>query len=193
MVKLGFIVEGDSEKIILEKSGLFQYLNSLSVSYLKDVTNSRGSGNLLPYNIEKYSEKLQSKGVTNIFILTDLDNDVCITITKNRISPLKNQTVIVSIKEIESWFLSDTKAIRKFLNSSDYSCQNPESIKEPYKEICSLKQRKNRFRIPSKRFLADKMVENGFSILKAAEHPNCNSAKYFIKKIQELSPLQTFT
>lgn len=191
MVKLGFIVEGDTEKIIFEKSDLFQYLDSLSIPFVRNIINSKGNGNLLPRNIEKHSEKLTANGVTNIFILTDMDEDQCITETKKRIFPSKNQTVIVSTKKIEAWFLSDTKTMRKFLNNYKYTCSNPESIKEPYKEICSLKQRVSNFRIPSKRFLADKMTENGFSILKAAEHPNCNSAKYFLKKISEFSTNQS--
>ena len=34
MVKLGFIVEGATEKIVLEKSDFFKYLNSLSLDYI---------------------------------------------------------------------------------------------------------------------------------------------------------------
>ncbi len=186
MVKLGFIVEGPTERIILETSDFFNYLRSLKIDFIAKVEDAGGNCNLLPmHNIEKHTESLVFNGATNIFVLTDLDKDKCITETKARISVAINHIVIVSVKQFESWFLSDTKAICNLLRKTDYTCENPETIDEPYKLIRSIR------RIPtrSKPILAELMVQNGFSISKAAEHPNCNSAKYFLKKINELSTL----
>jgi len=191
MVKLGFIVEGATEKIILEKSDFFNYLRSLNIDFVEEVIDVEGSGNLLPHNIVEHTETLKSKGATDILILTDLDEAKCITETKNRINPLANQIVIVSLKEVESWFLADTETIRKFINNPAYTCANPELINEPFEEIRSIYQSSIGRGIGkrAKKRLADKMTTKGFSILKAAEHPNCNSAKYFLKKIKELSTL----
>jgi Domain of unknown function (DUF4276) len=185
MVRLGFIVEGATEKIILEKSDFFSHLRSLKIDYVDEVEDAGGNGNLLPHNIEKHIKTLKSKEATDIFILTDLDIDKCITETKIRISPTTKHTVVISVKQFESWFLSDTEAIRKVINKDSYTCANPEVIKEPFKEIRSIR----RIPIRSKPVLAELMVQKGFSILKAEKHPNCNSAKYFIKKIKELSTL----
>ena len=51
MVKIGFIVEGATEKIILESSDFFAYLKSLSVNFISDIIDAEGSGKLLPQNI----------------------------------------------------------------------------------------------------------------------------------------------
>jgi hypothetical protein len=191
MVKLGFIVEGATEKIILEQSDFFSYLSSLKIDFIKDVENAEGNGNLLPHNIEKHAGTLASKGATDIFILTDLDRDKCITETKKRINPAANHIAVISIHEIEAWFLSDTEAIRKCINTPDYACTNPESIAEPFDEIIGLLKTSTGRGIGrhGEIRLVKRMLRNGFSIRKAAEHPNCNSAKYFLKKIKELTTL----
>ena len=191
MVKLGFIVEGATEKIILEQSDFFNYLSSMKIDFIGDVEDAEGNGNLLPHNIEKHTGTLVSKGATDIFILTDLDRDKCITETKKRINPAANHIAVISIHEIEAWFLSDTEAIRKCINNPNYSCTNPESIAEPFDEIIGLLRSSSGRGIGrhGEKRLAKRMLRNNFSVLKAAEQPNCNSAKYFLKKIKELSTL----
>ena len=54
-MKLGFIVEGATEKIILQHSDFFRYLDSLHVDYIPDVIDAEGNGNLLPHNINAYT------------------------------------------------------------------------------------------------------------------------------------------
>jgi hypothetical protein len=188
MVKLGFIAEGATEKIILEKSDFFNYLDSISIEYIPDVIDAGGNGNLLPNNIGGYSQILKDRGATHILILTDLDENLCITKTRTRISPLPNHVVTLSIKQVESWFLSDTDAIRKlFGNDTGFSCNAPEILSNPYEEIKRIRMSKIKRGPGTKVTLANTMIRNNFSILKAAQHPNCNSAKYFIKKIQEFA------
>ena len=102
MVKLGFIVEGVTEKIILEQSDFFNYLDSLHVGYIPIVVDAKGNGNLLPNRLAQYTDTLFDEGATDIFILTDLDDEQCITNTKARISNNANRFVIVSIKTIEA-------------------------------------------------------------------------------------------
>jgi hypothetical protein len=190
MVKLGFIVEGATEKIILEKSDFFDYLRSLKIDYVSKIEDAEGNGNLLPHNILEHSKILVDKGATHIFILTDLDKDKCITETKNRISASENRAVVISVKEIESWYLADSSAMGSFLKDSSYYCDSPESIIDPFTEIKNRRLAKINRGIDDKVILAKLIVKNnGFSILKAAEHPNCNSAKYFLKKIKELTTL----
>jgi hypothetical protein len=186
VVKLGFIVEGATEKIILEKSDFFLYLDSLSIEYVPEVTNVGGNGNLLPRNIGAFTSTLESKGANKIFILTDLDKEQCITITKNRIAPSDQHIVTISVKQIEAWFLSDTNAMCNLLNDPAFVCDNPEEIDNPFEEIKSIRLSKIGKGVPTKIILANTMVhKNKFSIIKAAEHANCSSAKYFLNKISE--------
>lgn len=188
MVKMGFIVEGDTEKILLESQDFKNVITELKADYIPEIINAEGNGNLLPKNIQKYISILLAKGATKIIVLTDLDNDSCVTETKNRINLHSDQICIVSKKKIESWFLADTEALKIFIASNITVFENPEDIENPFDEIKRLKITKiGRGFVNSKRYLANAMVANGFSIIKAASHPNCSSAKYFINKLTELS------
>lgn len=44
MVKVGFIVEGETERIILEKSDFFNHLQKLNIAYVEDVVDAKGNG-----------------------------------------------------------------------------------------------------------------------------------------------------
>lgn len=127
--------------------------------------------------------------MTKILILTDLDEDACITLTKKRINPSVNHIVVVSIKEIEAWFLADEHAMKKFLKNDTYTIQNPETIENAFDKTRELRLAKTGRGIGTKIRLAKQMITNsGFSILSASKHPNCHSAKYFLQKITELAP-----
>lgn len=186
MVKLGFIVEGDTEKIILESPSFKELLDSLKISYVSDIINVEGCNNLLPYKIKENTEILHDKGATKIVILTDLDKEKCVTETKARIKPLQNHICIVSKKEIEAWFLSDTVALRNFIQHNIDEYNNPEEIVDPFEEIRKAKINKTGRGFTTKRKLAHSMIKSGFSIKRAAEHPHCTSAKYFIDKLKSL-------
>ena len=101
MVKLGFIVEGETEKILLESEIFKDLLSKFKLDYVSEIVDAGGNGNLLPKNIEKLSAILIDKGASKIIVLTDLDKDKCVTETKNRISPLENHICVISKKEIE--------------------------------------------------------------------------------------------
>jgi len=188
MVKLGFIGEGAVEKIILESVVFQELLCSLKIDFVKEVVDATGNGNLLPQNIEGYTKTLKDKGATTIVILTDLDEDQCITLTKNRINPSAEYLIIVTIKQIEAWFLADDQAMKNLLSDQNFMIENPEVIKNPFQEIRRLRYEKIGRGIPTKVILAKQMISKfGFSIQRAAEHPNCSSAKYFLQKITEFA------
>ena len=188
MVKLGFIGEGAVEKRILESPPFRDYLRSVNIDFVADVIDAEGKDNLPPVKIDKYSRILEDKGATKIIILTDLDDHACITSKKEDIRPTGNHIVIVSVKEIEAWFLADEIAVKLFLKDNHYSIENPEQIANPFEKIRQLRIEKIGRGIGSKVLLAKQMIGNhNFSILRAAQHPNCASAKYFIEKINGFS------
>ncbi|MFM7430750.1 MAG: hypothetical protein ACKO1F_12710 [Flammeovirgaceae bacterium] len=188
MVKLGFIGEGAVEKIILESVVFQEFLSSLKIDFVKEVVDATGNGNLLPQNIEGYTRILKDKGATSIVVLTDLDKDQCITLTKNRINPSAEYLIIVTIKQIEAWFLADNQAMRNLLSDQHFLFDNPEIVENPFQEIRRLSIEKIGRGIPTKVILANQMISKyHFSVLRAAEHPNCSSAKYFLKKLQKLA------
>ena len=184
MVKIGFICEGETEKLIVEskKSLIFFQEKNLVLVNAIDAT---GNGNLLPKNIQPFIEILKDDAAEIIFILTDLDTDKCITKTKERISAPDNVIVIISIQQIEAWFLADSITL-----SSIFKCKflfdYPEKEiypREKLKEIFI--EKTGRGIMDSKPRFAKWMIKEGFSIFNAAQHLNCNSAKYFIATVSK--------
>ena len=163
----------------------------LSLDFISDVIDAEGNGNLLPNHLPAYTSTLEDKGATHIFILTDMDDDKCITETKNRIEAPIGHIVIVSIKKVESWLLADTDAMSSYLRMPDYYIEFPESVNDPYEEIKGIRMKQINRGTISKTTLANAIVSNHhFSFRRAASHPNCNSARYFAEKLKSLSAIK---
>ncbi|MEA5403358.1 hypothetical protein VB776_10555 [Arcicella sp. DC2W] len=186
MVNIGFICEGYTELFILESDTFKNLLNELGLHSV-GVINVQGNGNLLPHNIKSHRENLFNKGASVIFILTDLDQEQCITKTRLRITESENQIIIVAVKQIEAWFLADYIAMNTIFKG-DYSFEFPENEDIPFETIRTKyfeKFRRGLVGRDEKKRLAQKMINARFSIQNAAEHPNCPSAKYFLTKLTQ--------
>lgn len=192
MIKVGFICEGDTEKELLSSQPFTEYLSSLGLQCV-NVVNAAGADNLLPHNITSYYSILQKQNVEKVIILADLDNNTCITATKQRIGAQPNEIIVIAVRQIESWFLADTESMRKLLTNENYITEYPELEQQPFEKINALAVTftgrgfgKKKMRGPKKK-LARKIIENGFSFTNAALHNNCPSAKYFINKLTQMS------
>lgn len=73
-----------------------------------------------------------------IVILTDLDENVCITKTKERISVIEDTTVVIAVRQIESWFLACTPTMCALLKDDSFSFDFPEREKVPFLTINNL-------------------------------------------------------
>lgn len=184
MVKVGFICEGDTEVILIKSPTFNSILNSIQLE-LALVVNAAGNGNLLPKNINSFTQILLDMGTDIIVIFTDLDDDKCITQTKLRIDPADKYITIIAVKSIEAWFLADSRALSSLLNT-DFTFGSPEDEREPWEIIRKLHLQKWDRGIGSKPILVKKMIKNGFDVVHAAEHSNCRSANYFIQKLKTL-------
>ena len=186
MVKVGFICEGETEKIIVESENFKQLLIQNNCVFLKAI-DATGNGNLLPKNISPFINVLIDEGADKIFILSDLDLDECITKTKLRIDAPESIIVIIAVKQIESWILADAILLSNIFNEP-YLFAYPERENIPRETLRKLFIEKIQRGIGnSKPKFAYSMVSQGFSILNAANNPQCYSAKYFIKKLESLS------
>ncbi len=195
MVKVGFICEGDTEAILLSSDNFQLYLSSINLRAV-NVINACGSGNLLPHNIKGYIEGLEKSGAEVILILTDLDENICITETKNRIKARLQDIVIVAVKKIEAWFLANDLAMRLLLNNPDFSYPAPEKESEPFETINGLLINHTGRGIGKKGTpktgavkikLVHKLLELGLDISQSAEHPGYTSARYFIDRLAQIS------
>ncbi|HXB05831.1 MAG TPA: hypothetical protein VNW04_01910 [Puia sp.] len=192
MVKVGFICEGATEQILLQSDAFRQLLATLEIESLP-VIDAAGADNLLPHNIGGYITRLEVEGAQYIVILTDLDEDICITETKNRIKARAQDVVVIAVKKIEAWFLACSPSMGKLLGVSNFHFKNPEDDKEPFETINQLlvkyigrgAGKKNSGKIK----LVTRLLENGLDLAEAAAHPNCPSAAYFLKKLKEIGAL----
>lgn len=190
MIKVGFIVEGYTEFILLKSTSFNQFLLANNIE-LVNVINAGGCSNLLPHNIEGYIKLLEKSGAEKIVILTDLDQDVCITSTKDRIKARPQDLVIIAVQQIESWFLACTIAMNQLLKTDDFFFPFPEAEQTPYHTINRLMVDYTGKGIGNKtagkvRLIKRLLDQHGLDLTLSAEHPACSSVQYFIKKIAEL-------
>lgn len=189
MTKIGFICEGRTEQILLQSNTFGKLLTSFNLESLP-VIDAGGSGNLLPHNIQGYISRLEKEGAQAIIILTDLDEDICITETKKRISARKQDIVVIAVKKIEAWFLACSPAMQQLLSQPGFNFDNPENEKDPFETINDLlikhKGRGIGKKTAGKIKLATRMMEMGFELSSAAAHTGCPSAKYLLGKLVEI-------
>ena len=187
MVKVGFICEGKTEKAIIESAAFQTWLYQNRIECVFEVIDAKGGGNLLPHNIGLITKELALRGAQHIVILTDSDDDLCVTLTRQRINALPNQHVTVAVKQIEAWFLSDTETLQNLLNDTGFYCGEPEKIPIPFEYLKDLFLQKTGRGVGGKAILVNRMLKYGFTPERAAAHPNCPSARYFLTKLQRLA------
>lgn len=189
MIKVGFICEGATEQILLQSDTFRQLLSSQKIESLP-VINAGGQGNLLPHNISGYIARLEKEGAKIIVILTDLDEDICIAKTKERIAARAQDVIIIAVKKIEAWFLACTPAMQKLLGVSGFAFANPEEDKEPFETINQLLAKHTGRGVGKKKAskikLIKRLLENGLDLSHAAAHGNCLSARYLLDKLEEI-------
>lgn len=186
MVKVGFIVEGETEKVIIESDKFKEFLLNNDYELVTPVIDAKGGGNLLPNNIKPFIKRLKDSQADRIMVLTDLEDEISVDKVKERIEHSEIKVIFVAVKAIEAWFLADTKAMQKLLNNNDFVEEFPEyTEKMPQERIQELAIKyTNRGIGSSKPMFARKMLKWGFSIESSANHPNCPSAKVMIEYFQ---------
>ena len=190
MVKVGFLVEGDTEKKIILSNNFKAYCQSQNIDILPSILPTKGQRGKDVFKnkekIEAFIKILRDNGAEYIFVIRDLEDLTCVVEARNEIASDKVIKVII-VKAIESWFIADTKAISSYFEQDFYYHDSPESIENPFdflkQQSIDIKKRG----ISDKLIFAGIMLKNGFSIENAAIHPNCLSAKYFIKKLESLN------
>jgi len=183
MIRVGFICEGATEKKIIESENTRTLLKSLHIELIIPVIDATGKTNLSRNKINPYIDRLKANGAEKIVVITDQDKD-CITKTKDAIGRDKVNLIAVAVKQIEAWLLADSDCMRAILSDPEFHCDSPEEPLDPYKVISDLLVMQTRMGARSKLLLVAKCINHKFSITKAAQHPNCNSAKYFIEKLR---------
>ncbi len=180
MVKVGFIVEGGSESIIINSPQFKEFLTRHGCQLLSPVIDAKGGGNLLPKNIGVFLEQLQQQAADKIVVLTDLEMGPSVTVVRERIAHPQLDIIFVAVKALEAWYLADTDAMKRWLESADFFEKHPERTDGmPWDRLAEIAQELSQ-RGPGKNKVAfaKKIVKHHrFSIENAANHPDCPSAK----------------
>ena len=188
MVRVGFIVEGGCERIVLNSSGFSNFLSSNHLQLIGEVIDMNGKGNLSASSKRMQSQVklLRNEGAEWIIVLRDMDNAVSFGSVKSEVFQAPEIIVCLAVQELEAWFIADYVTLSVFIGNSSHH-REPETILKPAVFINEHRRLHTGRGIKDKKGFATAMVNNGFTIERAAEHPNCPSARYFLDKLQTLA------
>ncbi len=195
MVTVGFVVEGASDKKLVESQSFRDWLRlDYDLQVIQHVVDVQGNGNLCARNIASYVRLFKKQhNPDKIVILADLDPEKCAPCISKRKEIIGNENIdliVIACKAIESWFLADTEVMKKWTKQDRFFEEYPEqTTTTPWERLKEIGlQTIGRGIGSNKIFVADKFInQHGFSIQRAAEHPNCPSARYFVEKLRQLA------
>lgn len=191
MVNIGFIVEGDTEKLIIDSKKFREKLKDLNLKVCEPVINAKGNGNLLPRYLEQHIALLNTSASPDIImVITDLESAVSPQEVRDRIrtGTITDKMIVVSIKAIESWFLGDSNSLSNWLDIPYTEIRPEETSGMPWDRIRELAvEITGRGPGKLKTMFAKKYIDKyGFCIFSAAQNANCTSAQEFRNRLTEL-------
>ncbi len=192
MVKVGFIVEGTADFIIL-KSDKFQNLlkYELEIETDESLIKIARSRSRLKKNFESLVKNLQKQNTDYIFTLVDQDDKEkqkknkgyslpdCPIFVVNEIQYFQNNknyifqenSFVIMTREMEAWFLVDNNLNLNYDG-------NPEEILNPSVIVGKQLDTSSHVKIANK-------LKDRFSLVRASE--NSRSAKRFIDRLKEIA------
>lgn len=190
MTTVGFVVEGHSESVVVESPRFRQWLRKkCNLEVIDPVVNAGGNGEMCNRKIGDFIALLRKEANPDkIVVLADLDPEECapcIEARKKIIGDDRIDLVVIARKALESWFLADTDAMRKWSGECNFRETLPEETSHmPWDRLKEIGIRKGRGPGQSKKMFAKKFVhKHGFDICNAAQHPHCPSAAYFVERV----------
>ena len=190
MVTVGFVVEGASEKRLVESELFRKWLREdCNLEVVDPVVDAAGNGNMCSRNIEPFVNNLRTIANPNkVVVLADLDPDTCAPCVQKRKEIIGFQgidLITIAKKAMESWFLADTKAMRQWLGDDTFYEIHPETLDEmPWDRLKKLRTQKGRGPGATRLSFARKIIRvHGFDIRRAAQHSQCPSARYFVEHL----------
>lgn len=139
--KVGIIAEDDTDVAVLREL-ISKIARGKSFSIKKFAAN--GCGKLVG-KCYQWSVVLKSRGCEFLIVLHDLDERQETQLRQQlenvlNTSPIRKRLVVIPIKEVEAWLLSDHKAIEKAMNLKQKidKVPNPQSIANPKKYLSDL-------------------------------------------------------
>ena len=122
----------------------------------------------------------------------DLDPEECAPCIKKRKAIIGMEgidLVAIARKALKSWFLADTEAMRRWAGCHKFFEPYPEATEGmPWERLKEIGSRTSTGRGPGKNkvIFERKFIRRHFRIKRAAEHPDCPSARYFVERLRAL-------
>jgi hypothetical protein len=190
VVTIGFIVEGATEKVLIESKSFTDWAKQQGIK-ISRVVNAQGNGNLsfkrLPAKIDELMNGLNMGEPNYIVILTDLECEENTQIVKNRIGTEYTNLIFIAVKAIEAWFLADTEALSQWLKTNVFEEYPEKTEAMPFERLRELSLHYRQRGISGKLPFTKSFIQKWFDFERAANHPNCPSAKAFHDGLIELA------
>lgn len=179
-MKVFLIVEGDSDKILLD--GQRNWFDSLGLEL--NIVPTYGKQNMVKTAMKHHKIAILC-GASNIIFLPDQNGDVCALVTRQRIGmdSQDRAVTIVMKRELEAWILADGQCVRDTLNVSYSPAGQTDRELNPKQKLHSILKRTLGY-FPTE-IEATTMIASRFSISRAAM--NNTSAKRFKELIRTTS------
>ncbi len=195
MVKLGFIVEGDSEKIMVESPAFQTWAEAQGLEICSPVINAKGGGNLLPHHMEPMVAQLARSEPDHIVVLTDLEDAPDIAAVRARVTETHTRLIFVAVKALEAWFLADTEAMRSWLGLPAFHEPAPEATPGmPWDHLKAVAKAHGARGPGNKVIFAKKFCgQHQYQVARSAAHGACPSAKVFHDELIGLAATEAVT
>lgn len=189
MVTVGFVVEGASEKRLVESELFQQWLREdCNLEVVDPVVDAAGSGNMCSHNIGVLVKNLRTEAKPDkVVVLADLDPETCAPCVQARKEIIGSQDIdliAIAKKALESWFLADTEAMRRWLGDDIFYEAAPETLAGmPWDRLKELGRKSGQGPGTKSSFSRKFVLRYEFDVRRAAQHAQCPSADYFVKRL----------
>lgn len=178
-MRISFIVEGDSDKIILD--GQRSWFSLLGLEY--DIVPTGGKKNMIKSAMKHYRIALLTD-CSNVIFLPDQNGDICALVTREKIGmDSKDRSVTIVMKrELEAWILADGQCIRDSVGINYRPSGQTDAEMDPKQRLLSILKSKLGY-LPTEIEIAT-LVAPCFSITRAAiANTSAKRFKDFIESI----------
>ena len=182
-MRTSFIVEGDSDKIILD--GQRTWFEQLGLDF--DIFPTYGKQNMIKSAMKHYRVALM-QGYSNIVFLPDQNGDPCALVTREKIGmDSKDRAVTIVMKrELEAWILADGQCIRDSVGIDYRPSGQTDAEMDPKQRLLSILKSKLGYLLTEIEVAT--LVAPCFSITRAAmANASAKRFKEFIERISRNS------
>ncbi len=190
MVKVGFVVEGSSEKRLIDSANFHALCASYGIEICKPIIVIGGIGDG-GCDITGFIRDCRSQAHPDqVLVLVDLENAPCFQECKANLGGIETaDTIVIARRTLEAWFMADIEAFARWVQGK-ISIPFPELEQNNFALLKTLEKILD-IRGPgvNHESFAKTMLNSkyDFSLERAARHPHCPSAQYFLTALQRLA------